>query len=138
MVQSATNTLFSKGVKVSDVVATIGDIHHVFPRNFLKKELNATKTVYNQIANYVFLEKRINIKIADRRPGDYFTEARNACLTGETYFGDIATVADLDKNLADNCIPDGIFVMGADDYQDFLAERRRLMAKKIEAYFKGL
>ena len=40
--------------------------------------------------------------------------------------------------LADNCIPDGIYEMGASDYEDFLAQRRRLMAKKIEAYFKGL
>lgn len=137
-VQGAANTLFSKGVKVSDVVATIGDIHHIFPRNYLKKELNAPQGLYNQVANYAYLEKRINIKIADRRPGDYFTEARDACLSGADYFGDISVADELAKNLADNCIPDGIYEMGASDYEDFLAQRRRLMAKKIEAYFKGL
>ena len=56
------------------------------------KELNAPQGVYNQVANYAYLEKRINIKIADRRPGDYFTEARDACLrfalTDEFYVGE--------------------------------------------------
>ena len=137
-VKSAVNTLFSAGFKVSDVVATIGDIHHIFPRNYLKKELNAPQGLYNQVANYAYLEKRINIKIADRRPGDYFTEARDACLSGSDYFGDISAAEELARNLADNCIPDGIYEMGASDYEDFLAQRRRLMAKKIETYFKGL
>lgn len=137
-VKGAANTLFSSGVKVSDVVATIGDIHHIFPRSYLKKELGAPQGLYNQVANYAYLEKRINIKIADRRPGDYFTEARNACLSGAEYFGDLPDVESLMGNLADNCIPDGIFDMGADDYEAFLAARRRLMAKKVEDYFKKL
>ena len=137
-VQGAANTLFSKGVKVSDVVATIGDIHHIFPRNYIKKELDAPQGLYNQVANYAYLEKRINIKIADRRPGDYFTEARDACLSGAAYFGDIASTDELSKNLADNCVPEGIYEMDAEDYEVFLAQRRRLMAKKIESYFKGL
>ena len=137
-VQGAANTLFSKGVKVSDVVATIGDIHHIFPRNYLRQELGAPQRVYNQVANYAYLEKRINIRIGDRRPGDYFAEARDACLSGSPYFGDIADASALSKNLADNCIPGGIYEMGADDYDDFLAQRRRLMAGKIETYFKGL
>lgn len=137
-VQGAANTLFSKSVKVSDVVATIGDIHHIFPRNFLKRELDAPQSLYNQVANYAYLEKRINIKIADRRPGDYFTEARDACLSSESYFGDIGDLDSLMRNLSDNCIPEGIFEMGASNYEDFLVQRRRLMAKKIESYFKGL
>ncbi len=137
-VRSANNTLFTNGVKVSDVVATIGDIHHIFPKNYLKKELDAQKGLYNQVANYAYLEKRINIKIADRRPGDYFTEALDACSAGSTYFGDIAKVDDLYANMAENCIPEDIFDMGAEDYREFLSKRRQLMAAKIRDYFKGL
>ena len=137
-VRSANNTLFTNGVKVSDVVATIGDIHHIFPKNYLKKELDAQKGLYNQVANYAYLEKRINIKIADRRPGDYFTEALDACSAGSTYFGDIAKVDDLYANMAENCIPKDIFDMGAEDYKNFLSQRRQLMATKIRDYFKGL
>lgn len=137
-VRSANNTLFTNGVKVSDVVATIGDIHHIFPKNYLKKELDAQKGLYNQVANYAYLEKRINIKIADRRPGDYFTEALNACGEDAAYFGDIAKVDDLYANMAENCIPEDIFDMGAEDYREFLFRRRQLMAAKIKDYFKGL
>ena len=137
-VRSANNTLFTNGVKVSDVVATIGDIHHIFPKNYLKKELDAQKGLYNQVANYAYLEKRINIKIADKRPGDYFTEALNACAEGTAYFGDIAKVDDLYANMAENCIPEDIFDMGAEDYREFLSKRRQLMAAKIRDYFKGL
>lgn len=137
-VRGANNTLFSNGVKVSDVVATIGDIHHIFPKNYLKKELDAPKSLYNQVANYTYLEKRINIKIADRRPGDYFTEAKEACETKAAYFGDIAELDDLADNLAGNCIPEGIYEMGAEDFRDFLAQRRILMAAKIRKYFESL
>lgn len=137
-VRSANNTLFTNGVKVSDVVATIGDIHHIFPKNYLKKELDAQKGLYNQVANYAYLEKRINIKIADRRPGDYFTEALNACAEDTAYFGDIAKVDDLYANMAENCIPEDIFDMGAEDYREFLSKRRQLMAAKIRDYFEGL
>lgn len=137
-VRDASNTLFSNGVKVSDIVSTIGDVHHIFPKKYLKRELNATDRRCNQVANYAFLEKRINIKIGDRRPGDYFTEARDACQSGTSYFGDISTVDALQKNLADNCIPDDIYGMSAQDYTDFLAERRTLIANRIETYFKAL
>ncbi len=137
-VRSANNTLFTNGVKVSDVVATIGDIHHIFPKNYLKKELDAQKGLYNQVANYAYLEKRINIKIADKRPGDYFTEALNACAEDTAYFGDIAKVDDLYANMAENCIPEDIFDMGAEDYREFLSKRRQLMAAKIRDYFEGL
>lgn len=137
-VRSANNTLFTNGVKVSDVVATIGDIHHIFPKNYLKKELDAQKGLYNQVANYAYLEKRINIKIADKRPGDYFTEALNACAEDTAYFGDIAKVDDLYVNMAENCIPEDIFDMGAEDYREFLSKRRQLMAAKIRDYFEGL
>lgn len=137
-VRSANNTLFTNGVKVSGVVATIGDIHHIFPKNYLKKELDAQKGLYNQVANYAYLEKRINIKIADKRPGDYFTEALNACAEDTAYFGDIAKVDDLYANMAENCIPEDIFDMGAEDYREFLSKRRQLMAAKIRDYFEGL
>ena len=137
-VKYANNTLFSNGVKVSDIVATIGDIHHIFPKNYLKKELNAQKSLYNQVANYAFLERRMNIKIADRCPGDYFTEAKTACENNADYFGDIQNADALMKNLEENCIPQNVFDMSADDYNEFLAERKKLIAKKIEKYFKEL
>lgn len=137
-VKAADNTLFSSGVKVSDTLATIGDIHHIFPKKYLRDKLDAPQRLYNQVANYTYLERRINIKIADRRPGDYFSEAKSACMASRSYFGDIMSEEELATNLACNCIPGDIFAMGAENYDEFLARRRVLMAEKIEKYFKGL
>lgn len=137
-VKGADNTLFTTGVKVSDVISVMGDIHHIFPKNYLVKELGATRGLYNQVANYTFLEKKINIAIKDDAPCKYFTREREACRSGCGYYGGIQCEEGLLANLAANCIPDGVFDMEASDYEDFLAERRTLMAKKIEVYFKSL
>ncbi len=137
-VKAADNTLFTNGVKVSDVIAVMGDIHHIFPKNYLVKELGATRGVYNQVANYTFLEKKINIAIKDGAPCEYFAKELDACRSGCGHYGSIQSEEGLMANLAANCIPSGVFDMDSSDYEDFLAQRRALMAKKIEAYFKSL
>lgn len=137
-VRAADNTLFTNGFKVADVISNVGDIHHIFPKAYLKKAINAPQRLYNQVANYAYLEKRINIAIGEKRPGEYFCQARDAVRSGEGYFGDIADEETLVSNLVTNCIPEGIFEMGAEDYEDFLVQRRALMAKKIRSYFEGL
>lgn len=137
-IKEADNTLFTNGVKVSDVVASIGDIHHIFPKDFLRKQIDAPRRLYNQVANYAYLEKRINIKIGARRPGDYFSEAFDCAESGASYFGNIYGKDNLLENLSENCIPHDIFKMGADDYERFLNERRLLMANKIKNYFFSL
>lgn len=137
-VRCADNTLFTNGFKVADVIGNVGDIHHIFPKAYLRKEINAPQRLYNQVANYTYLEKRINIAIGDKKPGDYFSEARDAIASGADYFGDISNIEGLKSNLKVNCIPEGIFSMGVEDYEDFLIQRRKLMAQKIKAYFESL
>ena len=137
-VRSADNTLFTNGFKVADVIGNVGDIHHIFPKAYLRKAIDAPQRLYNQIANYTYLEKRINIAIGEMRPGEYFTKAREAIATEDKYFGDIATETDFIANLKANCIPKGIFDMGAADYEGFLAQRRILMARKIRGYYESL
>lgn len=136
--RAADNTLFTNGFKVADIIGNVGDIHHIFPKGYLRDEKNAPQRLYNQVANYTFLEKRINIAIGKKSPKEYFTIAKDAIVSGSDYFGDIANLETLQTNLEANCIPEGIFEMGAADYEEFLAQRRRLMARKIERYFKGL
>lgn len=136
--READNTLFTNGFKVSNVIGNVGDIHHIFPKAYLQRELHAPQRVYNQVANYTYLEKRINIAIGDKSPAEYFDVARDAILQGKPYFGDISDTETLSSNLAANCIPEGIFSMRAADYEDFLTQRRTLMARKIRAYFEEL
>lgn len=136
--RAADNTLFTNGFKVADIIGNVGDIHHIFPKGYLRDEINAPQRLYNQVANYTFLEKRINIAIGKKSPKEYFTIAKDAIVSGSDYFGDIADLETLQTNLEANCIPEGIFEMEAADYEDFLVQRRQLMAKKIERYFKSL
>lgn len=137
-IKEANNTLFTNGVKVSDIVASIGDIHHIFPKDYLRKEIDAPQRLYNQIANYAYLEKRINIKIGARRPGDYFSEALQCAEDDSPYFGNIYGRDELMHNLDQNCIPHDVFSMSANDYERFLQERRLLMSQKIKQYFLSL
>lgn len=137
-VRAADNTLFTKGFKVADVIGNVGDIHHIFPKAYLRKEINAPQRLHNQIANYTYLEKRINIAIGEKSPGEYFSQARTAIIEGKPYFGDISDEETLASSLKTNCIPEGVFHMTAEDYETFLAERRTLMAQKIRQYFEGL
>lgn len=137
-VRAADNTLFTNGFKVADVIGNVGDIHHIFPKAYLRKEIDAPQRLYNQIANYTYLEKRINIAIGEKSPGEYFSQARTAIIEGKPYFGDISDEETLISNVKANCIPEGVFHMTAKDYETFLAERRTLMAQKIRQYFESL
>ena len=137
-VRAADNTLFTNGFKVADVIGNVGDIHHIFPKAYLRKEIDAPQRLHNQIANYTYLEKRINIAIGEKSPGEYFSQAHAAIIEGTSYFGDISDEETLISNLKANCIPEGVFHMTAKDYKTFLAERRTLMAQKIRQYFESL
>lgn len=137
-VKAADNTLFTTGVKVSDVVDVMGDIHHIFPKNYLRKELDAPQRLYNQVANYTFLEKKINIAVRDDVPSEYFARELDAVRGGDGYYGNIKCESDFFANLKANCIPETVVGMGAADYEDFLAKRRKLMADKIRDYFRSL
>ena len=137
-VRATDNTLFTNGFKVADVIGNVGDIHHIFPKAYLRKEIDAPQRLHNQIANYTYLEKRINIAIGEKSPGEYFSQARAAIIEGKPYFGDISDEETLISNLKATCIPEGVFHMSAKDYETFIAERRTLMAQKIRQYFESL
>ena len=127
----------SKEIKVKDLVEIKGDVHHVFPRQYLKK-YNFSRGDYNQIANYVMAQSEINIAIGAKSPKVYFTEILEQCRSGKLKYGGIDNEEDLFKNLEENCIPKEIFEMEKDDYQRFLTLRRKLMARKIKRYFERL
>ena len=53
-------------------------------------------------------------------------------------YGNITSERTLRSNLRQNCIPEMIFEARYKDYELFLEERRKLMAGKIENYYKSL
>mgnify|MGYP000918987056 CR=1 FL=1 len=132
------NSLLTNGTKISDLVTVSGDVHHIFPRDYLKKNGVDSKVKYNQVANYVYLDTQVNKAISNNPPCVYFAKVKEQCNTGNIQLGNISDEATLAVNLAENCIPQNIFDMDVRDYDTFLAERRKLMAKMIEHYYKKL
>lgn len=140
--QAAQATLGDKGflsrdIHVRDLLAVKSDVHHIFPRDFLKKR-GLVRSQYNQIANYAVTQSEINIAIGNKEPRVYFGELLEQCRGGKQRYGNITTADELKANLSMNCIPEGIEQMEIGDYPDFLAARRKLMTQKMRVYFEGL
>ena len=127
----------SRDVRVQELVSLLGDIHHVFPKDALKKA-GMEKALYNQIANYAFAQEEINIKVGNKLPRDYLAVVRAQCTGGPLKYGSINDLAVLNTNLAENCVPQSLFEAGLDQYEAFLSERRKLMAQALRSYYATL
>jgi len=127
----------SRDIKVQDLISLKGDVHHIFPKDYLKK-FGYERNMYNQIANYAIAQSEINIAIGNKAPKDYFRELLKQYETGILKYGAINNIDELYNNLEAHCIPKSIFDSLAENYEDFLKERRKLMAQKIKTYFKML
>ena len=98
-------SLLSNNVPVRELIVLGGDVHHIFPKQYLVDN-HFDKTQYNQEANYVFLDRPVNISIGKKAPNIYFAEAKNRCLSDSP--GQSGLINDIDKfyaNLEVNCVP---------------------------------
>jgi hypothetical protein len=127
----------SRDITVSDLLMNRADVHHVYPRQYLKGQ-NLTKGTYNQIANYVVAQSEINIAIGAKPPANYFKELAEQCNGGAKKYGGITDKAEMTVNLAMNCVPASMLEGDIKDFGAFLEERRKLMALKIKAWFEVL
>ncbi len=100
------------------------DLHHIFPRNYLKKKgINEVKEI-NQVANLIYIEYKDNISIGDKAPKEYWPLLMNNL-----------DVINEKKALKMYDLPENFWQL---EYRDFLRERRFLMSKRIEDYFYKL
>ena len=129
--------LLSKDITVRELVSHLGDIHHIFPRDPLKKA-GLSRSQYNQIANYAYTQEEINIKIGNKPPRGYFSDIQAQCNGKPLKYGSIADMDTLKANLASNCVPEEIMGMDVEQFDDYLKRRRELMAAKVRAYYEGL
>lgn len=113
-----------KDHQVQDLLSEQGNIHHIFPKAYLKGK-GFSRTQYNQIANYIQLTQPRNLLIGDRSPKTYLADAR-------------VIEFSTPKNFEQNAIPEQLKQYDSTDYEEFLAQRRQLMAAKIKAYFDAL
>ena len=117
------NPLYSKNVG-----ALFGlEAHHIFPISLLYKngystDNSAHRLIVNELANLAFLTKQANLKISNDDPLRYLEEVE------ARYPGALqAQFVPLDRSL-----------WTIARYEDFLAERRRLIAEGINAFMAQL
>lgn len=137
-IKSNDKAFLSKEIEVRQLIEERGDIHHIFPKKYLQSNGFNSRNQYNQIANYVYTQQEINIAIKHKAPMVYMQEVRDQCHLLTTKYGEIKDLIELGNNMKSNCIPEELFSMDANDYDTFLAQRRELMANKIERYYETL
>ena len=124
-----------------------GNVHHIFPKNYLIKN-GFKKSDYNQVANYTFTEQQINIKLGNLAPKEYMVKVVDeikakeiAIKDNKSYESEYSSIKSQDAlidNKALNCIPESLDTSDYTHYNDFLSQRRKLMAQKIKAFYLGL
>lgn len=127
----------SKAISVQDMVIHRGDVHHIYPKNYLKKQ-GYKQNKYNQIANYALTQQEVNIKISDNEPSVYIEQVKNQCETKELVYGGIDNIEELRINFQMNCIPEYMLEGNIPDFETFLSDRQKLMAKKLKIYYEKL
>lgn len=113
-----------KDHRVSSLLENQGNIHHIFPRAYLKNN-NFSQQQYNQVANYTWLTQPRNLIISDKAPKEYLHD-------------DKVTEFSSDESFEQNAIPKGLIDFDFHDYSRFLEMRRHLMSDKIKGYFSNL
>ena len=97
--------------------------HHLFPKAYLKSQGYSDAKI-NQMANYAYIDWKDNMDILDAAPSVYYPIVCSGLSDTQ--------IRAMEE---ENALPHGWESM---PYEDFLMERRRLMAAKIKAAFEQL
>ncbi|MCX5689187.1 MAG: DUF262 domain-containing protein [Planctomycetota bacterium] len=136
-VKAGDKGFLSRDITVLDLLMNRTDVHHVYPKKHLKTQ-GKHKGQYNQIANFVLSQSEINIAIGDKAPEVYFAELVKQADGGKKKYGGITEEKELRANLRMHCLPESLLDGDVPEYEEFLAQRRVLMAKKIKNWFGSL
>ena len=137
-VKAGSRGFLSEQIDVKALIEQRGDIHHIFPKKYLQKNGVNNRKDYNQIANYVYTQSEINIKIKDDAPCVYMELMKKQIAGGDLSYGGITTEDDLKRNLAENCVPEEFMDMDIWGFPEFLEKRRYLMAQFVKKYYEAL
>jgi hypothetical protein len=137
-VKAADKGFLSRDITVHDLLLNRTDVHHLYPKDYLKKKLGLQRGKYNQIANFVLAQSEINIAVGNKPPADYFAELLKQTNGGKRKYGGITDEKELRANLRAHCVPELMLDGPVPDYDTFLQQRRVLMAKKIAKWFGSL
>ena len=97
------------------------ELHHIFPKKVLR-DSGVSANDANNFGNLAFQTRQTNRAIRDRRPADYMPE-----------------IAEHQPGaLESQWVPNDPRLWEVENYQEFLAERRRLLAKAANEFLESL
>ncbi|KQM81289.1 DUF262 domain-containing protein [Agromyces sp. Leaf222] len=128
----------SKSITIAAMHQQSGDIHHIVPKDYLQKNGFPDRADYNQVANFALTETSINISISNKPPAGYLAEVEAQIESGRLTLGEITDADELQRNFVENAIPSRLAALTAEEYPEFLQERRKLMANVIRSYYERL
>jgi hypothetical protein len=137
-VSNGEKVFLSRDLTLGELVVHTKDIHHIYPKDYLKKNGKNHKKFFDQSANFTYLQEEVNRQIGNKSPKEYMGEVRKQCNGSPLKYGGIDNEEMLKENLKENCIPESIFDGTVDNYDSFLKERRKLMAEEIRDYYFNL
>ena len=97
------------------------EVHHIFPKAVLYKN-GKSKAIVNAIANYAFLTKDTNLEISDRHPDEYLPDY----------------IVKSPGAVESHWMPMDPELWKIENYEAFLSERRKLLAKAANELLEGL
>ena len=127
----------SKSMTITSLIEQRGDIHHIFPKQYLINNSYPQKA-YNQVANFVYTEQATNIKVGKMPPNEYIGKIKEQITEGINQISTLDAEDTLKENIRTNDIPSFIDEASHQDYDRFLKERRKMMSKKLKAYYENL
>ncbi len=136
-IKNKAHSLFASSKEIEALIKITGNIHHIFPKNYLIENGITDKEKYNQVCNYAWIDTTDNIGISDTAPKVYFNDVLNKC-TKDNKLGLVKNKKEFDENLSSNCIPESILNYTYTNYNKFLKQRRKLMAAYIKNYYESL
>lgn len=128
----------SRHITVESMLRESGDIHHVVPKDYLRKNGYPDPSDYNQVANFAITETQINIKISNKPPREYLSMVDAQTGGGLLQLGEITDPGELARNLEENALPADLADVDASNYPEFLEHRRVLMAQMMRRYYEAL
>lgn len=136
-VNSNSVAFLSKSMTINSLIEQRGDIHHIFPKQYLINNGYPQKA-YNQVANFVYTEQATNIKVGKMPPTEYLNKIKEQINEGVNEISTLDTESALEENIKTNDIPSFITEATHQNYNTFLQERRKMMSKKLKAYYENL
>lgn len=136
-VNSNAVAFLSKSMTTSSLIEQRGDIHHIFPKQYLIANGYPQKA-YNQVANFVYTEQATNIKVGKLPPVEYLQKIEEQIKQGVNEICTLDVIDGLTENIKVNDIPLSINKSIHSDYNQFLKDRRKLMSEKLKTYYENL